>query len=479
MGIHTGQILHQRYSIGEHLGKGQANTFAAVRLADDSPVIIKELKLGEIENWKAYELFQRELSTLQNLDHRAFPRLLDHFEVKIGEAQGMYLVLERIPGRNLQEAMQAGWRPEAKEVKNLALQALDALIYLHGLAPPLIHRDIKPSNLIWHEQRLYLIDFGAVQDMMRPEGSSTIVGTFGYMAPEQFSGRAVPASDLYALGATLVHLLSGRSPGELPQRELRLDFRDYVSCSEPFLQWLEHMLEPLSEYRFKSAAEAKSALLEERLASESSRRHPQHTASSARRTTGPLPSLPIPLGTKIKITRDHQRLEIKIPPGLFKMANLFLIGFNAFWLCFVAVWTGLALQGSIFFALFSLPFWAVGLGMLAFNINNMFTRTELHFSPQHIHLLKNYAQVFKQEHHYPLSQLNAVQRQLSYKSNNTPHFNLQLEIGSKKIGLGSHLSRAEQDWLKNEILGFAQQHLSKPQSETLLRLSESSESTVY
>lgn len=473
MGIHTGQILHQRYSIEKLLGKGQAKTFAAVRLADDRPVIIKELKLSELDNWKAYDLFQRELKTLQNLHHRAFPELLDHFEEKAGEDLWMYLVLECLPGQNLQEAMQSGWRPNIQEVKNLAVQALDALAYLHQLAPPLIHRDIKPSNLIWHEQQLYLIDFGAVQDVMRPEGSSTIVGTFGYMAPEQFSGRAVPASDLYALGATLVHLLSGRNPGEMPQRELRLDFRDYVTCSESLCQWLEHMLEPMTEYRFQSATEAKNALLEDRFTPRSQRQGTTARGNSQR--TGPLQSLPAPLGTKVQLTQAPQHLDIIVPPGMFNAASIFMLGFNAFWLSFVAFWTVMALQGSIFFALFSIPFWAVGLGMLAFNINTIFTRIELHFSPQHIRVFKNYAQLFKQEQHYPLSQLSAVQRALSYKNNNTPHFSLQLEIGSKKIGLGTHLSRAEQDWLKNEILLFSQKHLSSAQSEMLLRLSESND----
>lgn len=474
MGIHSEQILHQRYSVGELIGKGQAKTFAGIRLADDTPVIIKELKFSEMDNWKAYDLFQREMNTLKNLNHRAFPKLLDYFEDKNGDDQWMYLVLERLPGQNLQQRMKAGWRPTQQEVKRLAIQALEALVHLHQLAPPLIHRDIKPSNLIWHEQQLYLIDFGAVQDMLRPEGSSTIVGTFGYMAPEQFSGRAVPASDLYGLGATLVHLLSGKSPGEMPQRELRLDFRPYVTCVERFAQWLERMLEPMIEYRFHSAQQALDILLNDEAIQRVSTTARNNKAPSAdSRTLASLQSRPAPAGSKVERHQRDSELQLRIPAGGFGFSSLFLLGFNAFWLCFVAVWTVLALQGSIFFALFSIPFWAVGLGMLVFNVNTIFTRVDLQFSPQDIEVIKNYAGIFKSTQRYPLNHLASVQRNLSYKSNNVPHFALQMELGAKKVSLGTHLSRMEQQWLENEILVYAKRHLPLQQMEQILRLSES------
>src|SRR6185437_13327347 len=99
-----------------------------------------------------------------------------------------------------------------------------ALDYLHGRAPPIVHRDIKPSNVIRRPDGSFaLIDFGAVRDRMKPEGGSTVVGTFGYMAPEQFQGRAMPASDVYAAGATALTLLTGREPEDLPHKGLALD----------------------------------------------------------------------------------------------------------------------------------------------------------------------------------------------------------------------------------------------------------------
>ncbi|NEP46582.1 MAG: serine/threonine protein kinase, partial [Okeania sp. SIO2H7] len=137
---------------------------------------------------------------------------------------------------------------------------LETLNYLHQQTPPILHRDIKPSNLIWGEDnRIHLIDFGSVKIQTPPAGTSfTVVGTYGYTPLEQFGGQAVPASDLYALGATLVHLLTGILPAELPQKNFRIVFRDRLKTDiQPKLtRWLEKLTEPSLENRFTSAKEA-------------------------------------------------------------------------------------------------------------------------------------------------------------------------------------------------------------------------------
>ena len=86
------------------------------------------------------------------------------------------------------------------------------------------------------------------------------MGTYGYMPPEQFRGQAYPTIDLYGLGATLLHLLTHRNPGDLPQSRLKYTFRPYANISEPFAKWLDGVLEPLAEDRFDSASTALAAL---------------------------------------------------------------------------------------------------------------------------------------------------------------------------------------------------------------------------
>jgi len=130
------------------------------------------------------------------------------------------------------------------------------------LSPAVLHRDIKPSNIIWGKNRqVYLVDFGAVQEKAKAEGATfTVVGTGGYAPPEQLWGRAVPASDLYALGATLIHLLTGTAPVDLPQRQMRLQFREQVSLTPSFAHWIETLTHPEKELRFSNARAALEAL---------------------------------------------------------------------------------------------------------------------------------------------------------------------------------------------------------------------------
>jgi serine/threonine protein kinase len=93
---------------------------------------------------------------------------------------------------------------------------------------------------------VYLVDFGSVQAAApREQGSYTVVGSYGYMPLEQFGGRTVPASDLYSLGATLIHLLTGQHPADLPQEGARIVFEQAVHLSPPFRDWLRWMTEPV------------------------------------------------------------------------------------------------------------------------------------------------------------------------------------------------------------------------------------------
>ncbi|MCG6134297.1 MAG: protein kinase [Nostoc sp. LLA-1] len=168
------------------------------------------------------------------------------------------LVQDYIPGFTLQDLLAKGTKFSEQELKKIARDILQILIYLHQLNPAVLHRDIKPSNLIQGENKqIYLVDFGAVQDRMAVTGLTfTVVGTIGYTPMEQFWGRAVPASDLYGLGATLIHLLTGVAPAELPQNNLRIQFANHASVSDNFVNWIQKLTEPALEQRFSTAHEA-------------------------------------------------------------------------------------------------------------------------------------------------------------------------------------------------------------------------------
>ena len=215
-----GDAIGDRYRIVRPLGSGgSGTTYEAEDLEIDRRVAIKTVFLQQMEGWQILDLLEREARVLQKLSHPQIPKYLDYFyEDKDGD-RCFYLVQELVAGRSLATLVKAGRRMGEPEVKHIALQILHVLTYLHGLSPPAIHRDIKPQNILAAlDDTCYLVDFGAVQEKYRTTITrGTFVGTIGYMPPEQFRGKAQSASDLYALGATLLFVLTGRSPADLPQ----------------------------------------------------------------------------------------------------------------------------------------------------------------------------------------------------------------------------------------------------------------------
>src|SRR5688572_5683118 len=130
-----------------------------------------------------------------------------------------------------------------------------SLGYLHGHAPPVVHRDIKPGNVILRPDGSFcLVDFGSVRDRLKPEGGSTVVGTFGFMAPEQFQGRAAPGSDVYAVAATALSLLTGSEPEDLPHKGLALDVEGALrgQVDARVIAALRSMLQPDPDQRANS-----------------------------------------------------------------------------------------------------------------------------------------------------------------------------------------------------------------------------------
>ncbi|PIQ25471.1 hypothetical protein COW36_20720 [bacterium (Candidatus Blackallbacteria) CG17_big_fil_post_rev_8_21_14_2_50_48_46] len=251
------------YQIIAPLGQGG---FATTWLAKDTRTgqrcALKKLSLHKLDHWKSLELFERECKVLKNLKHTGIPRFIESWNSE--DPFELVLVQEYIPGKSLQTWIEEGRRFSEDEALQLALQICDILIYLHRFSPPVVHRDLKPGNLILNEQdQIFLIDFGAVKQQVSAQAqhSITMMGTVGYIPLEQLEGRALPASDLYALGATLLFLLTGRSPAELPKKDLKPDFRSQTHFSMGFNRILDRLLDADLNKRYALAAELKRDLL--------------------------------------------------------------------------------------------------------------------------------------------------------------------------------------------------------------------------
>jgi hypothetical protein len=247
-------------------GGGHAVTWRAVEVAGGREVVIKQFRLAEAPDWKVRELFLRECATLKSLSHPAIPAYVDAFEEALAAdtAPELFLVQAFVDAPNLATLIREERRWSTTELVGLARQALEVLAWLHGRHPPVIHRDLKPSNLLLRPRArgelgaLSLIDFTAVTAASHDgaDGGSTIVGTHGYMPPEQLLGQAGPASDLYALGMTLVHLASGQHPATLPLDGLRRDLRGVLNLPPPLEGWLARLVDPDPRGRPESAEAA-------------------------------------------------------------------------------------------------------------------------------------------------------------------------------------------------------------------------------
>jgi serine/threonine protein kinase len=235
--------MNNKYTIQDKLGRGGSGiTYTALDTNNNEKVAIKVLSLSKLDNWKKIELFERESKILQQLNHPSIPKYIDYFQKETADNIDFCIVQQLAPGQSLATLIKNGWQPNEIIVKEIAEKVLDILVYLQSLNPPIIHRDIKPQNIIYQPDtgELFLVDFGAVKHTYHNTVmASTVVGTYGYMAPEQFRGQALLSTDLYGLGCTLLFLFTGKSPAELPQKKLKIKFNSAVKIDSNFSRWGE------------------------------------------------------------------------------------------------------------------------------------------------------------------------------------------------------------------------------------------------
>lgn len=258
-----GPLLQNRWRLGRLLGSGaQGTTRVAVDTKDQSRVAVKSLVLKEVRDWKQLDLFRREAAVLKQLNHPGIPRFLA--EITDADGSNMHLVMELVPGENLKQRLADHGPMNEAALWRVLWQALDILAYLHGQPTPVVHRDIKPANIVERpDGSLALVDFGTVLNRPAGMGGNTFVGTAGFMAPELMHGDAVAASDVYALGVTLLCLASGCEPEDLPRDGLRIKVEETAQLSPALADLLTRMTETDPTDRPRNAKVLKEELEED------------------------------------------------------------------------------------------------------------------------------------------------------------------------------------------------------------------------
>src|SRR5438105_4260829 len=270
--LEAGKVLTHRYEVVRRIGGGGMGAvyLAKDRNLGDAPRAVKEMiesHLDDAQHEKAIADFKRESLLLTELEHHSIPTVYDYFYEDISER--FYLVMKFIPGSDLASRLRAspGGKIDELTVTEWGMQVADVLHYLHTRPQPIIYRDLKPANLMFDSNlnRIMLIDFGIARWVNKKEKGVTAVGTMGYAPPELFSGQADPRVDIYSLGATMFHLVTGSDPQDNPL--LIFDFTKNPrprqinpQLSSEIEQLLIRSVEYKPEHRFQSGAEMRDAL---------------------------------------------------------------------------------------------------------------------------------------------------------------------------------------------------------------------------
>jgi hypothetical protein len=240
------------YTVEKVLVSNAHGRMYIARDADGKRVALKELAFLHAPSAATVASFEREAKFLRALEHPAIPRFCAAFEEGEGVHTRYYLAQELVEGTPLDQ-LDDHWYSEI-EILDIARQVLSILVYLQSLSPMVIHRDIKPANLLKRaDGSIALVDFGAAHVHGTTVGSTTI-GTFGYMPLEQLAGITDATTDVYALGATLLYLLTRQEPWRLAQTKTT------VNVSAPLRAYLDRLVATDPRARFATAKDALAGL---------------------------------------------------------------------------------------------------------------------------------------------------------------------------------------------------------------------------
>lgn len=215
----VGSVIDGKYEVLKQIGKGgMSRVYLAMDRRLNKQWAIKELcrKERDKENEIVVQGLIAEAHLMKKLDHPALPRIVDIIETN----QTIFIVMDYIEGETLQTILKKYGAQDQEMVIEWAKQLCSVLYYLHTRNPAIIYRDMKPGNImVTPNGSIKLIDFGIAREYKKQQIQDTVsLGTKGYAAPEQFGGKGQtdPRTDIYSLGVTLYHLVTGKSPSEPP-----------------------------------------------------------------------------------------------------------------------------------------------------------------------------------------------------------------------------------------------------------------------
>jgi hypothetical protein len=314
--VTPGLVVAGQYELLRELGTGSfGRTFLAHDRAADRDVAIKLLDPRAIVDWKSFDRFEREAAALHSLRHQGIPEVYGLIRDEGQGTEAAYLVMEYVEGASLETLIEEGRQLDPTDVFSIFVEVLAILEYLHARVPPILHRDIKPANIMLRPNGMpALVDFGSVRRVyMSPdESGSTIAGTYGYMPYEQYMGQASPASDLYALGATFLHLLAGRPPRDFMTQEGRIEVPEALPGDHRMGPIIARMLRPSPADRFQSAREVRQSLLSPTTVA--------LTTAHMRTATSIVPAALLAPTPRV-ITGDTARLLDKVAPSALQLTD--------------------------------------------------------------------------------------------------------------------------------------------------------------
>jgi serine/threonine protein kinase len=429
------KVLGDRYEIKQQLSqKAGRQTLLALDRETGEQVVVKLLTFSSEFEWETLKLFEREIQILKTLSHPKIPRYLNSFELDGQDNKGFALVQTYIEASPLESHIKSGRTFSEIEIKQVAESLLETLIYLHSQLPPVIHRDIKPSNVLLADRsgnrvgQVYLVDFGSVQTVVsKDRGTFTVVGTYGYMPPEQFSGRTTPVSDLYSLGAILIHLVTGQHPADLMTDDLQLEFEYSPMLSAELAHWIQRMVQPVPSKRFATAKEALQAL-----------KNPNF---------GVFPSIGKPAHSPIQLERQNEELRIR----LFPQKNIKYLLPLLFLVSFTPLGIGMILWSAFSWISFCLFKWLKGAEIQEVIINRSYVSFK--FRPYGLipFLIPYYhTRSFSKEQVSYLEVMGTHYRRGSEMDTVYCPANITIWVGSLPVEIGN-LNDAEATWLSQKL----------------------------